>query len=147
MKHKIFFWLLLKDRISTRDILQRKNMVLDSYTCDMCIFQRLETSAHLILRCNFAKACWASIGVSVATTTTVPHIFNRMRRQLQVSFFMEILILMAWSIWTTQNDWIFNEIDPSVQRCKEKFVSEFTLLLLRVKPSKIIEMEIWLNSL
>jgi hypothetical protein len=25
MKHKVFFWLLLKDRINTRDILQRKD--------------------------------------------------------------------------------------------------------------------------
>jgi hypothetical protein len=70
-----------------------------------------------------------------------------MRRQLQVSFFMEILILMAWCIWTIRNDWIFNEIDPLVQRCKEKFVSEFSLLLLRVNPSKTLEMESWLNSL
>jgi hypothetical protein len=60
---------------------------------------------------------------------------------------MEILILMAWCIWTIRNDWIFNETDPSVQRCKEKFVSEFSFLLLRVKPSKIPEMESWLNSL
>jgi hypothetical protein len=37
MKHKIFFWLLLNDRINTKDLLQRKNYNLDSYTCDMCI--------------------------------------------------------------------------------------------------------------
>ena len=27
-KHKVFFWLLLKDRISTRELLRRKNMAL-----------------------------------------------------------------------------------------------------------------------
>lgn len=27
-KHKVFFWLLLKDRISTRELLKRKNMTL-----------------------------------------------------------------------------------------------------------------------
>jgi hypothetical protein len=95
MKHKVFFWLLLMDRIPTRDILRRKNMNLDSYTCDLCILQRPETSAHLFLRCNFAKACWASIGVTVSTSTSVMRIFNRIRRRLQVPFFMEIIILMA----------------------------------------------------
>jgi hypothetical protein len=147
MKHKVFFWLLPKDRISTRDILQRKNMHLESYTCDMCILQRLETCAHLLLRCSFAKACWISIGVTVAMSTSVPQIFNRIRRQLGVPFFMEIIILMTWGIWTARNYWIFNDIDPSVHRCKEKFISEFSLLKYRVKPDYFQAMEAWLNSL
>jgi hypothetical protein len=42
-------------------------MELDSYTCDLCILQRPETGAHLFLRCNFAKACWNSIGVTLQT--------------------------------------------------------------------------------
>jgi hypothetical protein len=104
MKHKVFFWLLLMDKNPTRDILRRKNMILDSYTCDLCILQRPETSAHLFLRCNFAKGCWASIGVTVTTSTSIFRIFNRIRRRLQVPFFMEIIILMTWSIWTTRND-------------------------------------------
>ena len=29
MKHKVFFWLLLRDRLSTRDLLRRRNMVLE----------------------------------------------------------------------------------------------------------------------
>ncbi|KAG2543454.1 hypothetical protein PVAP13_9NG747977 [Panicum virgatum] len=33
-------------------------MVLESVTCDLCILQRTETDVHLILRCNFANACW-----------------------------------------------------------------------------------------
>jgi hypothetical protein len=33
LKHKIFLWLLLKDRLSTRDLLRRRNMILDDYTC------------------------------------------------------------------------------------------------------------------
>lgn len=35
-KHKVFFWLLLKDRLSTRSILRRKNMHLESYNCVLC---------------------------------------------------------------------------------------------------------------
>jgi hypothetical protein len=103
MKHKAFCWLLLKDRISTRDLLQRRNMELDSYTYEMCILQRLETCEHLIFRFNFAKACWASIGIAVPTTRPVPSIINRIWRHLDIPFFMEIIILMAWSIRTTRN--------------------------------------------
>jgi hypothetical protein len=42
MKHKVFFWLLLKDRLSTRDLLQRQHLVLGSYTCDLCIRRKLK---------------------------------------------------------------------------------------------------------
>jgi hypothetical protein len=147
MKHKFFCWLLLRDRISTRDLLQRRNMELDSYTYEMCILQRLETCAHLIFRCNFAKACWASIGITVPTTRPVTSIINRIRRHLGLPFFMEIIILMAWSIWTTRNDWIFSELDPSVERCRDKFIREFSLLLLRTKPTSITALQSWLAAL
>jgi hypothetical protein len=63
MKHKVFFWLVLKDRVNTRDLLRRKGRDLESYTCDMCILHRLESSTHLFLR-NFAKAYLSSIGVT-----------------------------------------------------------------------------------
>jgi hypothetical protein len=60
---------------------------------------------------------------------------------------MEIIILMAWSIWNTRNDWIFSELDPSVQRCRDKFVREFSLLLLRAKPASIPALQSWLAAL
>ncbi|RCV21089.1 hypothetical protein SETIT_4G109500v2 [Setaria italica] len=122
-------------------------MALKSYTYDMCILQRPETSAHLFLRCNFTKACWASIGISVVTTISVLQIFSRIKQQPGVPFFMEIIILMAWSIWTTGSDVIFNDIDPSMNACKRKFVSKFSLVLLSTKPSLVPAMESWLNSL
>jgi hypothetical protein len=70
MNHKVFFWLVLKDRINTRDMLRRRGMELDSFVCEMCILQVPETSVHLLLRCNFAKACWASIGVQYVPSRT-----------------------------------------------------------------------------
>jgi hypothetical protein len=146
MKHKVFFWLLIKDRLSTRDLLSRKNMNLSDVICDLCILQKRESMPHLFLRCNFAKACWQMIGAMVPTARPVLHIFNNIRRKLQVSFFMEIIILMSWSIWTVRNDWIFNNLDPSIQRCKDKFVHEFKLLLHRVRPDKAALMNVWLQS-
>ena len=38
-KHKVFCWLLLKDRLRTRNILWQKSMVLDSYNCVLCDLQ------------------------------------------------------------------------------------------------------------
>jgi hypothetical protein len=65
--------------------------------------------------------------------------------KLAVPFSMEIIILMTWAIWTTRNAWVFNNVDPTVQDCKRKFMSEFSLLLHRVKPDLINPLEVWLN--
>ncbi|KAG2576649.1 hypothetical protein PVAP13_6NG056066 [Panicum virgatum] len=65
------------------------------------------------------------------------------RRRLNVSYALEIIILMVWSIWTTRNDWVFNNIHPTVQDCKRRFCNEFNLLLHRVKPPKLDEMKVW----
>jgi hypothetical protein len=63
-KHRVFYWLWLKNRLNTRDMLRRKNMELESYSCENCLWQREETLYHLFLRCNFAKACWNSIDIT-----------------------------------------------------------------------------------
>jgi hypothetical protein len=47
-----------------KNMLRRKNMTLEPYSCENCIWQKKETLYHLFLRCNFAKACWNSIGMT-----------------------------------------------------------------------------------
>jgi hypothetical protein len=42
-------------------------------------------------------------------------------------------ILMSWAIWTVQNDFIFKNIQPQVERAKEVFLREMKLLTLRAK--------------
>lgn len=65
-KHKVFFWLLLKDRLSMRNLLRRKTMVLDSYECELCNSRQEETLEHLFLRCPYAIACWNLINLYVS---------------------------------------------------------------------------------
>jgi len=46
-KRKIFFWLLLNDRLNTRSLLCRKNMHLPSYCCVLCHLNVEEDLTHL----------------------------------------------------------------------------------------------------
>jgi hypothetical protein len=55
MKHKVFFWLLIKDRLSTRDLLSRKNMNISDATCDLCILQKRESMPHLFFDATSPK--------------------------------------------------------------------------------------------
>ncbi|VAH28447.1 unnamed protein product [Triticum turgidum subsp. durum] len=57
IRHKIFFWLLLHDRVSSRSLLKRKNFLLQSYECAICQDHVEETSLHLLWDCHFALSC------------------------------------------------------------------------------------------
>jgi hypothetical protein len=83
-KHKVFFWLLLKDRLNTRALLRQRAMLLDSYICDNCILQAEETVTHLFFRCSFAKRCWSFIRISTPRSADLINIILRIRRRWQV---------------------------------------------------------------
>jgi hypothetical protein len=50
-----FYWLLLQDRLNTRGLLKRKNMKLESYTCELCLLQMEEKLKHLFLSAHLQK--------------------------------------------------------------------------------------------
>lgn len=122
-------------------------MFLESYVGEMCIGQKEETLRHLFLRCNFVKRCWQLIGITYPNTIQPIAAFKLFRRKLNVNFSMEIIILMTWAIWTTRNDWIFNQQDPSVDRCKAKFIHEFSMFLHRAKAKYFPAIKEWLEAL
>lgn len=62
-KHKVFYWLLLKDRLSTRNILKRKHMALDSYNREIYTLLVEETVEHLFWHCPFAQQCWGILNL------------------------------------------------------------------------------------
>jgi hypothetical protein len=71
-KHKVFFWLLLQDKLNTRGLLRRKHMHLDSYTFELCLLQKKERLRHLFLAYPFAKKLlgnhWNPSAILDATT-------------------------------------------------------------------------------
>lgn len=54
-KHKIFFWLALRDRLSTRNMIKRRGMFLECYQCVLCQNPPEESVMHLLFYCPFAK--------------------------------------------------------------------------------------------
>lgn len=104
LKHKVFFWLILNDRVNTRGLLKQRNMHLDSYARELCIMQREETLQHLFLRCSFARRCWRLVGIKYPRTIQAMTSFSLFKKKLRVKFAVEIIILMTWSIWTARND-------------------------------------------
>jgi hypothetical protein len=116
----VFFWLLLKDRLSTRDMLRRKNMQLPSYHCVCCNLGTNETLPHLFLTCSFAQACWLKIHIVLLEADPFLAL-NEVKAQLNVPFFMDIVIMFCWSIWMQRNDFIFRGFQPYPVACMRNF--------------------------
>lgn len=143
--HKVFFWFLIKDRLSTRNLLKRKNMILPSYNCILCNEGIEESRDHLFLECKFARNCWALLGLTIVSSPELEERVTSLKSQLNVKFFMEIIIIMCWSIWTVRNDFIFRNIPAGCIRCVEIFKRIFKLLLWRAKKKYFPDIELWLE--
>lgn len=146
-KHKVFAWLIMKDRLSTRELLRRKNMELQNYNCILCNNRVEESLAHLLIHCPFAESCRAWINCHILHQVGLYQNLQNFRAQLQTPFFMEVIILMGWSIWKARNGLIFNQAPLSIDEVKRTFKSEFALVLYRAKRSYFPFIEQWLNNL
>jgi hypothetical protein len=108
-KHKVFFWLLIMDWRSTRELLRRKNITLQDYNCILFNGTTEETLFHLFLDCPFST-CWAWLQIQIDSSLEPFQIIESFRDQLQVPFFMEVIILMCWTIWRARNGMIFRKM-------------------------------------
>lgn len=146
-KHKVFFWLLLKNRLSTRNILKRRNMHLESYNCVLCLQNTEETCQHLFLQCPFAVQCWQLINADPSPNDDFPEVVSYIKDRLQSQFFMTAVILMCWAIWKSRNNMIFDGIQHSVSNVRQLFQREILLLQHRVKSSLSFQFEEWCQNL
>jgi hypothetical protein len=99
---------MLKDKLRTRELLRRKNMELQDYNCALCNGQIKESLCHLFICCPFATACRNWLQIQTEQQRDFLQNLDGFRRQLQVPFFTEIIIIMCWTIWKARNGLIFN---------------------------------------
>lgn len=78
-KRKVFFWLLLKDRINTRHLLHRRAMYLEDYNCVFCVSPVEEDLPHLLFHCPFESDCWFSLQLQVPNSSEVEVIIEAFR--------------------------------------------------------------------
>jgi hypothetical protein len=125
---QFFFWLLLRDRLNTRELLKRKNMELDDYNCVLCRQGIEECLWYLFFECPFSKWCWRLIKVCW-NTSLPPHLMLiRSSRQFNSKIFIEVIMIADWTIWCHRNAVIFDG-------WKFSFKEELSPIIHRAKPS------------
>lgn len=140
-KRKVFFWLLLHDRLSTREILRRRNMELPSYNCVLCHLNAEESLHHLFLDCPYAMSFWNMLGLAHLIQMDIFDTLNQFRGQIQT-----LCIAMFWAIWSVRNDAISRNQQHSLQTCKVIFKQELARVKLRAKSDLRLHLQLWLDN-
>jgi hypothetical protein len=106
----------------------------------------IESVNHLFLERDFARACWGLLGLTVTSSPCPFQRFRSFKEQINKKFFMEIIIIMCWCIWSARNDMIIRGIRPSCLRSLELFKGVFKLLLWRVKRKYFPSIKLWIEA-
>ena len=135
-KIKFFAWLLLNDRLNTRNLLRRRKKFLEEgYNCVLCQEGLEETSEHLFFSCPSAVRRWLSLGISWDGNPNIHQKIYIAKEEFLQPFFMEVFMIGAWTIWNERNDFIFNNKAPGLVSWRASFKAEVTRHLCRIKQS------------
>ncbi|KAG8085930.1 hypothetical protein GUJ93_ZPchr0010g11192 [Zizania palustris] len=142
LKVKIFSWLMLKGRIQVGDQLRHMNWGGDP-TCKLC--GCIETVDHLIFECGLARMLWVFVieslewDLHVLNRISFIDMVGRLRDNKKKSITMQVLGAIAWTIWLTRNEFIFqNKICTDAVQVVHKLIA-FLTQWLRLVPARLKE--------
>jgi hypothetical protein len=148
MKIKVFAWLLLVDRLNTRDLLQRRQWnVTNVNHCELCPMHVHEDMIHLFFECNFSVRIWNYLQIEWSETDDVQLILEHARKEFVKPFFMEVLMLACWHIWIVRNGKIFQSEKLTFARWKDGFLHDMYLLRYRIKVKHRAALLDWIRTL
>ena len=93
---KFFAWLLIVDRLNTKDIMRRRNFHVQSGPiCVLCNDDVEEGRDHLFFNCRFSKDCWSKLHIQWDMSLDIHNRIRSARNSSGHIFFMDIFIMAA----------------------------------------------------
>lgn len=132
---KIFLFLLLKDKLLTKDVMMRRNFNCQTACCPMCNTNQVETGFHLFFTCPFARELWNRLNhylgrqllvLSSSVQDTWRSTQHASSPQMKTEGHM-FLAAALWSIWKQRNMRIFENRVASLDVVLRWLVEEATL--------------------
>jgi hypothetical protein len=145
---KFFAWLVLLDRLNTKNMLSRRRFNVQPNTlCVLCGQGLEETIEHLFFDCPFARDCWTKIGITWDNDVIIHKRIERTKHLSGRPFFMETFLIAAWEIWKIRNRLVFDGVQASFNRWVRNFKEEASLQSLRIKEADRAAVLLWLDAL
>jgi len=112
--------------------------ILQEARCDVCE-EEDETTGHIFSCCSFVHSFWERIGRRPKGIAKVTELWRtQVLPQIHKSVAHPLILLCCWEIWRHQNDIVFRQLEPSVDRlvvaCKES-VKSWSCRLLKENDS------------
>ena len=134
MKIEVFGWLLLSDRLNTRNMLKRRQYnIADNNDCILCGLPIEETVQYLFFNCSFSSSCRPTLHIAWQPGGSRLEKIASAKDSWTQPLFKEIFLVAAWSIWKERNKKHFSGISPSRESWLYWFREDFALLTYRVK--------------
>ena len=135
MQWKVFLWLLLSERLNTRNMLKRRHYRIqnDDYTCLLCCNPPEEDITHLFFTCPFSQRCWDALGIQWPNDPCRLRKLHGAKARWARPMFLKFFVVAAWGIWKERNDKHFHGIQPSFGSWRGRFKWDFAMLVHRAK--------------
>ena len=147
-KIKFFGWLLLVDRLNTRNMLKRRKKFLqEGYHCVLCQDGVEEIAEHLFFQCTSAASRWFALGITWDEHSNIHQKLYLARNEFRQPFFMDIFLIGAWCLWNEGNNYIFKNKPPSIVAWKASVKYTVTSHLIRIKQCYHNSILLWLEAL
>jgi hypothetical protein len=148
MRVKFFAWLLLVDRLNSRDMLQRRHWkVTEDVHCVLCPTGSREDRMHLFFGCNFSQRIWNYLQIDWSLAQDIQGSITAAKLAFRKPFFMEVLMIACWNIWKQRNGKIFRNDRPSFGGWKRTFIHDLSMLGHRINNKHHDELMAWIGSL
>jgi hypothetical protein len=96
---KFFAWLVLVDRLNTKDMLRRRHCSIeDDDLCVLCPLGAVEDLDHLFFSCTFARRCWQALQVQWDEQLSLLPRLAQARANSALPFFVDLVMIASWEI-------------------------------------------------
>jgi hypothetical protein len=116
-KVSAFLWRLLRNRLSTKDNLVRRNVLSHNEAVCVSGCGRIESATHLFLDCDVFGSLWSHVWLWLGISSVTPgdiqqHFFqfiNMPGLPRSTHLFLKVIwVTSVWIIWKERNDRVFN---------------------------------------
>jgi hypothetical protein len=101
---KFFAWLLLYNRLNTKEMMKKKNFYLEYNDCILCDTCHEETVTHLFFEYSFSQSFWWGIGMEWNSDYDIYNMILDAKHRYLCPFHMEIRITSYWRLWGIRGD-------------------------------------------
>ena len=148
MKIKVFAWMLIMDRLNTKDMVERRHWHMDDGVfCLLCSLRTRETRNHLFFECNFSVRIWNYLQITWSPGNDMSDIVLQAKQDFAKPFFTEVVFVACWNIWIIRNAKVFRHERQSFNKWRSAFIHDILLMQHRVKARYKEELLKWISFL